>query len=254
MSSPPRTLPDPALAEPPSPSRDEPMPQQSPELSHTPVKAAKSPEPKKSRQADTMKLRSRPEPSANPQSDSDEDESHNTPRQPATQATQMKVVKDWKGRGLVAFDDLGAQVAALAGVPQHSASTRSVLYGENFAWDNTLMLYFLYPILWNSVHSSFIITKYWKKGGDGVTAATEAVADACGPAFLKLIETTPGKITIAVTLGSGRKRTGGPVADLAKALANMRCILRRNLRRIRLRRDRRASSSIASVTFDTTQS
>ena len=254
MSSPPRTLPDPALAEPPSPSRDEPMPQQSPELSHTPVKAAKSPEPKKSRQADTMKLRSRPEPSANPQSDSDEDESHNTPRQPATQATQMKVVKDWKRRGLVAFDDLGAQVAALAGVPQQSASRQSVLYGENFAWDNTLELLFLYPVLWNSAHSEFIVTKYFKKGGDDVTAATEAVADACRPAFLKLIETTPGKITIAVTLGAGQKRTGGPVADLAKALADMRHILRRNRRRTRLRLDRRASSSIASVTFDTTQS
>ena len=252
MSSPPRTLPDPALAGPPSPSGDELMPQQSPKLSHTPVKDAKSPEPKKSRQADTMKLRSRPEPSANPQSDSDEDESHNTPRQPATQATQMKVVKDGKGRTLVAFDDLGAQVAALAGVPPQSASTRSVLYGENFAWDNTLLLYFLYPILWNSAHPGFLVTKYWMKGGD-VTAATEAVADACAPAFLDFIEKITGDITIAVTLGAGQKRTGGPVADLAKALAAMRCILRRNRRRTRLPRDRRASSSIAPVTFDTTQ-
>ena len=248
MSSPPRTLPDPALAEPPSPSRDEPMPQQSPKLSHTPVKDAKSPEPKKSRQTDTMKLRSRPKPSA--QSDSDEDESHNTPRQPATQ----KVFKDWKGRELVAFDGLGEQVATLASVPPQSASTPSVRYGDTFAWDNTLELHFLYFVLWNSAHSEFIITNYWKKGGDAVSAATEAVADACRPAFLDFIEKISGNITIAVTLGSGQKRTGGPVADLAKALANMRCILRRNRRRTRLRLDRRASSSIASVTFDTTQS
>ena len=201
-----------------------------------------------------MKLRSRPEPSANPQSDSDEDESHNTPRQPATQATQMKVVKDWKRRGLVAFDDLGAQVAALAGVPQQSASTPSVLYGDTFRWYDLLKLHFLYPILWNSAHPGFIVTKYFKKGGDAVTAATEAVADACAPAFLDFIEKITGDITIAVTLGAGQKRTGGPVADLAKALADMRHILRRNRRRTRLRLDRRASSSIASVTFDTTQS
>ena len=180
-----------------------------------------------------MKLRSRTKPSANPQYDSDEDESHNTPRQPATQATQMKVFKDWKGRELVAFDDLGAQVAALAGVPPQSASTRSVLYGENFAWDKTLKVHFLYPVLWNSAHSEFIVTNYWKKGCDDVTAATEAVADACGPAFLKLIEEINGDITIAVTLGAGQKRTGGPVADLAKALADMRHILRGNRRRTR---------------------
>ena len=117
-----------------------------------------------------------------------------------------------------------------------------------------LKLRFLYPVLWNSAHSEFIVTKYFKKGGDAVTAATEAVADACRPAFLDLVERTPGKITIAVTLGAGQKRTGGPVADLAKALADMRHILRGNRRRTRLRRDRRASSSIASVTFDTTQS
>ena len=133
-----------------------------------------------------------------------------TGSQPVTQATQMKVFKDWKGRELVAFDDLGAEVAALASIPPQSASTRSVLYGDTFAWDNKLQLYFLYHILWNSAHSEFIVTTYWKKGGDDVTAATEAVADACGPAFLKFIETTPGDITIAVPLGSGQKRTGGP--------------------------------------------
>ena len=305
MSSPPRTLPDPALAGPPSPSGDELMPQQPQRLPHTPARDAKSPPAKKGRQTGAaspaedietgpsvpatsqgqpqeplspakmqplkdalagtgdaqasprtapvqhhaMKLRSRPEPSANPQSDSDE-ESHNTPRQPATQ----KVFKDWKGRELVAFDGLGEQVATLASVPPQSASTPSVLYGENFAWDKTLELHFLYLVLWNSAHSEFIITNYWKKGGDAVSAATEAVADACRPAFLDFIEKISGNITIAVTLGSGQKRTGGPVADLAKALADMRCILRRNRRRTRLRLDRRASSSIASVTFDTTQS
>ena len=182
-----------------------------------------------------MKLRSRTKPSANPQYDSDEDESHNTPRQPATQATQMKVFKDWKGRELVAFDDLGAQVAALAGVPPQSASTRSVLYGDTFRWYDLLKLHFLYPVLWNSAHPGFLVTKYWMKGGDDVTAATEAVADACRPAFLNLVERTPGNITIAVPLAAGQKRTGGPVADLAKALADMRRILRGNRRRTRLR-------------------
>ena len=303
MSSPPRTLPDPALAGPPSPSRDELMPQQPQRLPHTPARDAKSPEPKKSRQADAalpaedmeigqsepamsqgqpqgslspekmqplkdaladpgdaqapsvqednldaiIQGNQRPEPPEIDTAESEDDESN-------TQRQQMEVFKDWKGRTLVAFDDLGEQVAALAGVPPQSASRQSVLYGENFAWDNTLELHFLYPVLWYSAHSEFIVTKYFKKGGDAVTAATEAVADVCRPAFLKLIETIPGKITIAVPLGSGQKRTGGPVADLAKALANMRCILRRNRRRTRLRLDRRASSSIASVTFDTTQS
>ena len=200
-----------------------------------------------------MKLRSRPEPSANPQYDSDEDESHNTPHQPATHVTQMKVVKDGKGRKLVAFHDLGEQVATLASVPPQSASTPSVFYGDTFRWYDLLKLHFLYPVLWNSAHPGFLVTSYWKKGGDGVTAATEAVADACRPAFLNFVERTPGNITIAVPLRSGQKRTGGPVADLAKALADMRCILRRNRRRTRLPRDRRGSSSIASVTFDTTQ-
>ena len=303
MSSPPRTLPDRARAEPQSPSRDELMPQQPQRLPRTPARGAKSPDRKKGRQGGAappagdmeigqsvpatsqdqpqeplspermqhlrqalpvpgdaqapsvqedsldaiMQGNQRPKPPAIDTAESEDHESE-------TQHQQMEVFKDWKGRTLVAFDDLGAQVAALAGVPPQSASRRSVLYGENFAWDNTLELLFLYPVLWNSAHSEFIVTKYFKKGGDDVTAATEAVADACRPAFLKLIETTPGKITIAVTLGSGQKRTGGQVANLAKALANMRCILRRNRRRTRLPRDRRASSSIASVTFDTTQS
>ena len=198
--------------------------------------------------------RNRPAATANQMIDSDEDESNNPPRQSATDVTQMTVTKDRHGRDLVALHPLGAQVAALAGVPPQSASTPPLLYGDTFRWYESLKIYFLLPILWNSAHPGFLVIKYWKKGGDGVTAATEAVADACGPAFLKLIETTPGKITIAVPLGSGQKRTGGPVADLAKALADMRHILRGNRRRTRLRLDRRASSSIASVTFDTTQS
>ena len=298
MSSPPRTLPDPALAEPPSPSRDELMPQQPQRLPHTPARDAKSPPAKKGRQtgaappAEDMEIgqsepatsqgqpqeplspermqhlrqalpdpgdaqapsvqednldaiiqgNQRPEPPEIDTAESEDDESN-------TQRQQMRVVKDGKGRELVAFHDLGEQVAALASVPPQSASTPSVLYGENFAWDKTLELHFLYLVLWNSAHSEFIVTNFWKKGGDAVTAATEAVADVCRPAFLKLIETIPGKITIAVPLGSGQKRTGGPVADLAKVLAKEMCILRRN----RLPRDRLGSSSIASVTFDTTQ-
>ena len=198
--------------------------------------------------------RNRPAPPADPMSDSQEDESNNPPRQSATDVTQMTVTKDRHGRDLVALHPLGAQVAALAGVPPQSASTPPLLYGDTFRWYESLKIYFLLPILWNSAHPGFLVIKYWKKGGDGVTAATEAVADACGPAFLELIEKRTGNITIAVPLAAGQKRTGGPVADLAKALADMRRILRGNRRRTRLPRDRRASSSIASVTFDTTQS
>ena len=196
---------------------------------------------------DAIQGNQRPEPPAIATAESEDDESN-------TQRQQMRVVKDGKGRNLVAFHDLGEQVATLASVPPQSASTPSVLYGDTFRWYDLLKLHFLYPVLWYSAHSEFIVTKYFKKGGDAVTAATEAVVDACRSAFLDLVERTPGNITIAVPLGSGQKRTGGPVADLAKALADMRCILRRNRRRTRLRLDRRASSSIASVTFDTTQS
>ena len=303
MSSPPRTVPDPTLAEPQSPSRDEPMQQQPQQLTHTPARGATSPDRKKSRHASAappaedieigpsepatsqgqpqeplspermqhlrqalpdpgdaqapsvqednldaiIQGNQRPEPPAIATAESEDDESN-------TQRQQMRVVKDGKGRNLVAFHDLGEQVATLASVPPQSASTPSVLYGDTFRWYDLLKLHFLYPVLWNSAHSEFIVTKYFKKGGDAVTAATEAVADACVPAFLDFIDKITGNITIAVTLGAGQKRTGGPVADLAKALANMRCILRRNRRRTRLRLDRRGSSSIASVTFDTTQS
>ena len=51
MSSPPRTVPDPTLAEPQSPSRDEPMQQQPQQLPHTPARGATSPDRKKSRHA-----------------------------------------------------------------------------------------------------------------------------------------------------------------------------------------------------------
>lgn len=137
---------------------------------------------------------------------------------------RMNVTKDAHGRKLVAVHDLGDRVAALAGMPPQSASTPSVLYGEKFVWHDTLKLSFLFPILWFSAHSGFLVIKYWKKGGDKATAATDAVTDACSPAFLRLVAEIHGPITLAVTLGSDQTRTSGPVVELAKTLASLRLL------------------------------
>ena len=202
MSSPPRTLPDPAG--PPSPSRDKEMPQQS-TLSHTPVKAAKSPEPKKSRQAVAA-------PATGDATDTpvDEDLIDTLMNKRGAPATMTKL-NDSNGNQVAVFQPLGA----MAVEQMNANTTQSGDRGRKFVLNNKLQTYVWLETVDASSNVDSRCVKYALKYD---RHARRVVVKYGRVVFASFREELRPKVFVALLVGRGQTCAGGASLAIARAL------------------------------------
>ena len=208
MSSPPRTGADPTRAGPQSPSRDELMPQQPQRLPHTPARDAKSPEPKKSRQAVAA-------PATGDATDTavDEDLIDTLMNKRGAPATMTKL-NDSNGNQVAVFQPLGA----MAVQQMNANTTQGGNRGREFILDTKTQTY-----VWlETVDASSNIDSrcaLYALENDG--EARRVFREYGRTAFASLRRTKlRSKVKVVVLIGRGQTRAGGARLAIAEAWAD----------------------------------